>query len=235
MNEIIVHSKPKSPISEAYRSLRTNIQFSNIDKQIKTIMITSATPREGKTLTLANLAVSMVQNGDRVLVVDCDMRKPRLHKVFNISNLHGLSDYLAGNNTIDEYIQKLDVMDMDVITAGWIPSNPSELLHSKKMKNLVEELRERYDFILFDTPPVAPVTDAVVMSHYIDGVVMVIASGQVDIEMAKKVKDSLSMVGMNIIGVVLNKITEKDLRKYQSYYHYYYYYYDNEEKKKREK
>jgi capsular exopolysaccharide synthesis family protein len=219
--ELIVHNRPKSPISESYRSLRTNIQFANLDNNMKTILVTSATPGEGKTLTLINLAVAMAQNGQKVLIVDCDMRKPRIHKAFEISNKAGLAEYLMYGEDISKFINRIDTLNIDVMTSGKIPGNPSELLHSNVMKETVESLKGKYDYVFFDSPPVVPVTDAIVMSSYIEGAVLVIASGKLEIDMAKKVKESLVASGIEILGVVLNKIPMNDSKAYQSYYYYY--------------
>jgi capsular exopolysaccharide synthesis family protein len=219
--ELIVHNRPKSPISESYRSLRTNIQFANLDNNMKTILVTSATPGEGKTLTLINLAVAMAQNGQKVLIVDCDMRKPRIHKALEISNKAGLAEYLMYGEDISRFINRIDTLNIDVMTSGKIPTNPSELLHSNVMKETVESLKGKYDYVFFDSPPVVPVTDAIVMASYIDGAVLVIASGKLEIDMAKKAKESLVASGIEILGVVLNKIPMNDSKAYQSYYYYY--------------
>lgn len=219
--ELIVKKRPKSPISEAYRSLRTNIEFANLDNNMKSILITSTTPGEGKTLTLINLAVAMAQNGKNVMIIDCDMRKPRIHKALEISNMFGLAEYLMDGGNIKEYIKRIDGLGIDVMTSGRIPGNPSELLHSNVMKNTVEDLKKTYDYILFDTPPVIPVTDAVVMSSYVEGAIMIIEHGKVDIDLAKKAKDALVSGGTNLLGVVLNRIPVNDSKSYQSYYYYY--------------
>lgn len=219
--ELIVHNRPKSPISESYRSLRTNIQFANLDNNMKTILVTSATPGEGKTLTLINLAVAMAQNGQKVLIVDCDMRKPRIHKALEISNKAGLAEYLMYGEDISRFINRIDTLNIDVLTSGKIPTNPSELLHSNVMKETVESLKGKYDYVFFDSPPVVPVTDAIVMASYIEGAVLVIASGKLEIDMAKKAKESLVASGIEILGVVLNKIPMNDSKAYQSYYYYY--------------
>jgi capsular exopolysaccharide synthesis family protein len=221
MNELIVHERPKSPIAEAYRSLRTNIQFANLDNNMKTILITSATPGEGKTITLLNIAIAMAQNKQRVIVIDCDMRKPRIHKILGISNKSGLAEYLMDGNNIEDYINRIFKLNIDVMTSGKIPSNPSELLHSNVMKEMVEFLEKKYDYVLFDSPPVVPVTDAVVMSSYIEGAILVVSSGKVSVDMVKKAKESLEASGVNLIGAVLNRIPVNNSKEYKSYYYYY--------------
>lgn len=221
LHELIVHNRPKSPISEAYRSLRTNVQFANLDNNMKTILVTSATPGEGKTSTLINLAVAMAQNGQKVMVIDCDMRKPRIHKTLEISNNSGLAEYLMKGDAISSFIHKIESLNIDVMTSGKIPGNPSELLHSNAMKEMVESVKGKYDYVFFDSPPVVPVTDAVVMSSYIEGAILVVESGRAEIDMVKKAKESLIASGIEILGVVLNKIPMDDPKAYQSYYYYY--------------
>ncbi|SHI81598.1 capsular exopolysaccharide family [Dethiosulfatibacter aminovorans DSM 17477] len=218
---IIVHENPKSPISEAYRSLRTNINFANLDNNMKTILITSATPGEGKTQTVMNLAVAMAQNDKKVIVVDCDMRKPRIHKILNISNTSGIAEYLMDGRNIDDYINRMYNLDIDVMTSGKLPGNPSELLQSNVMKKMVEFLEKKYDYVLFDSPPVVPVTDAVVMTRYIEGAILVVASGNVGVDMVKKAKKSLEFSGVKLIGSVLNIIPTNHSKGYNSYYYYY--------------
>lgn len=219
--DLIVNNRPKSPISEAYRSLRTNVQFANLDNNMKTILITSATPGEGKTSTLINLAVAMAQNDEKVMIIDCDMRKPRIHKTLGISNKLGLAEYLMSGEDISRFIHTIDALNIDVMTSGKIPTNPSELLHSKVMKKMVEFIKSKYDYVFFDSPPVVPVTDAVVMSSYIDGAILVVESGGVEIDLIKRAKELLISSGIEILGVVLNKIPMNDPKAYQSYYYYY--------------
>jgi capsular exopolysaccharide synthesis family protein len=219
--DLIVHNRPKSPISEAYRSLRTNIQFANLDNNMKTILVTSATPGEGKTSTLLNLSVAMAQNDKKVIVIDCDMRKPRIHKALKISNNSGLAEFLMKGDDISTFIHRIDSLNIDVMTSGKIPSNPSELLHSNVMKEMVEALKYKYDYVFFDSPPVVPVTDAVVMSSYIEGAILVVESGGAEIDLVKKAKESLVASGIEILGVVLNRIPMDDPKAYQSYYYYY--------------
>jgi len=221
MKEVIVHKHPKSPISEAYRGIRTNIQFANVDKAIKTILVTSPTPGEGKTTTLANIAATMAQNRNKVLIIDADMRKPRLHKALEINNNKGLADLLLERGPTKDYIQRHQELGVDVLTSGHIPSNPSELVQSKAMKQLIESLKEEYEYIFLDTPPVLPVTDSTIMSTYIDSVILVVRAGEVNREVVNKAKNALINVGANILGVVLNRIKVKDSKAYHSYYYYY--------------
>ena len=220
MKELIVNTKPKSPISESYRSIRTNIQFANLDKNLQTIMVTSPTAREGKTSTLSNVALAMADAEHRVLIVDCDMRKPRIHKVFEISNIYGMAEILLHGGDYKKALNPTSNENLYIITAGKIPSNPSELLYSNAMKTLIQNLKKDFEYIFIDAPPVVPVTDAVIMSNYVDGVILVCASGVIEIELAQKAKESLENVNANILGVVLNKINTKN-DKYSSYYYYY--------------
>lgn len=219
MKELIVYHKPKSPISEAYRGIRTNLQFSNVDRSYKSILVTSSTAGEGKTTTLCNVAATLADSGNRVMILDCDLRKPRIHKFFEISNQTGVTDILLNGDDYKPYVHVSDHKNIFVITSGNIPSNPSELLNSEAMRKFIEKLKEDYDYIMIDTPPVVPVTDAVIMSTYIDRVILVCASGDIDIELGKKATESLTKVGANILGVVLNKMTVNS-QKYAQYYYY---------------
>jgi capsular exopolysaccharide synthesis family protein len=219
VKNIISHSDPKSPISEAYRSIRTSIEFSNIDRDIKTIVVTSSMQGEGKSTTASNLAVSFANLGKKILLVDCDLRRPSIHKQFQITNIHGLTDIILNYKAFDLCIQRTNIENLDIVTSGQIPPNPSEMLSSNKMMNLVNSFKDNYDYIIMDTPPVGIVTDAAVLSSYCDGVIMVCASDEVDVEMAKIAKERLNKVNAKILGVVLNKM-EIDKKKYQNYYYY---------------
>lgn len=225
IKELIVKNEPKSPVSEAYRSIRTNLQYANVDKNFKTVLMTSATAGEGKTTTLCNVAATMADAGNRILIVDCDFRKPRIHKFFDLSNQTGVTDILLNNLDYSQYTQKIGSDNIWVITSGHIPKNPSEILLSTAMKKFVAKIKEDFDYVFFDTPPVIPVTDAVIMSTYIDGVVLVCSSGTLNIDMAKKARGSLEKVGANILGAVLNKVPV-NAKKYE----YYYYYHDKDKK-----
>ncbi|SHK56867.1 CpsD/CapB family tyrosine-protein kinase [Tepidibacter formicigenes] len=219
--KLIVRDNPKSPISEAYRNIRTNIQFANIDKNLKTIMLTSATQGEGKTTTISNIAVTLADLGKKVIVIDCDLRKPKVHKIFKISNTNGITDILLENTSYKEYVNKDIIENLHVLTAGQTPPNPAEMLSSNKMKDLIETIKKDYDYVLIDTPPVAVVTDAAIISTFTDGVVLVCASGQVEIDLVKRSKENLKKVNANILGVILNKLP-LDISK--SYYYYSNYY-----------
>lgn len=220
---LITLKDSKSPISEAYRTLRTNIQFSNIDKDLKTIIFTSAIPQEGKSSTVANLAVSMAQAGKKVVLIDCDLRKPTLHERFKISNIYGLTNVLVGEKGIYQVIQfPEEIENLSMITSGPIPPNPAELLDSRKMETILDELKEKVDIILIDTPPIGIVTDAAVLSTKVDGVILVVGYKQAEIEMVQSAQSLLNKVGANIIGTVLTQIDIKD-RSYSKYGSYGYY------------
>ncbi|WP_198957428.1 CpsD/CapB family tyrosine-protein kinase [Paenibacillus selenitireducens] len=215
---IILMSNPKSPVAEAYRSLRTNIDFSSIDEEIRVIMVTSSGPEEGKSTTLANLAVSYAQSDKKVVVIDGDMRRPTCHHTFNLSNQSGLSSIVTGQIEMQQAIKATEVDNLFVITSGPLPPNPSELLGSKRMNELLEQLKMNFDIIIIDTPPVLAVTDAQIISSKCDGVVLVIHSGKVKRDMAIKAKASLDHVRARILGVVLNNVKHK---KEDMYYYYY--------------
>lgn len=216
---IITDINPKSPISEAYRTLRTNIEFSSFDEHIRVIMLTSAGPGEGKSTTAANLAVAFAQAGKKVLIMDADLRKPTLHHTFSKTNRWGLTNIIAGQAEVKEVISQTEINNLDLLASGPIPPNPSELLASKRMSALLEELKLIYDIIIVDTPPALAVTDAQIMSTKCDGVILVIDSGKVKREIALKVKMNLEYVNARILGAVLNNIDRKDG---ESYYYYYY-------------
>ncbi|NEW04721.1 CpsD/CapB family tyrosine-protein kinase [Paenibacillus sp. SYP-B3998] len=207
---IITNLNPKSPISEVYRTLRTNIQFSSVDMHYQTLMITSSGPMEGKSTTINNLAVVYAQTNKKVLLIDADLRKPTAHHTFRISNRHGLTDMITNQCSLDMSIKETDIQNLSVMTAGTIPPNPSEILASQKMSGLLEELKEKFDFILIDTPPVLAVSDAQIIATKCDGVILVVDAGRVKREVVLKAKSSLEFVKAHILGVVLNKISQKE-------------------------
>lgn len=230
-NSIVIQD-PKSPITESYKTLRSNILFSSLDKKIQTIVVTSSGPGEGKSTTSANLAIVMAQAGNKTILIDCDLRKPTVHKAFGISNQVGLSNLLIGESKLPNVVQKTSEENLHVLTLGVRPPNPSELLGSEKMKNFVHSLKETYDYIILDTPPVIVVTDALILSQYADGCLLVVAAGEAHRDAVVKAKRLLENVNGNILGIVLNKLDiEKD--KYYGYYNYYYA--DDQEGKKNNK
>jgi len=228
--ELISLDNPKSPVTEAFRTLRTNIQFYNVDKELKTICITSSGPGEGKTTTICNLAITVARTGKRVLLIDGDLRKPQVHKVFNVVNSKGLTNVLAKQADLSEAVKAVDdVNGLYVLTSGPKPPNPSELLGSNRMKEFLKEAAENYDLILVDTPPVGVVTDPAVVSTMVDGTILVVRSHQTNMEEARRAKQLLENVKANILGVVLNSIPVSG----RTYYRYYQYYEDRSWRKKR--
>ncbi|MFS0725655.1 CpsD/CapB family tyrosine-protein kinase [Paenibacillus sp. 1P07SE] len=216
---LITVTNPKSPVSEAYRSLRTNVDFSAIDDSMQVIMVTSAGPGEGKSTTIANLAVTYAQMDRSVVLVDADMRKPTEHHTFGVSNRFGLSSLLSQQCALEDVMQQTLVPGLTVITAGPIPPNPAEMVASRRMSALIGELRNRYDIVLIDSPPLLAVTDAQIISTKCDGVLLVIDYGKVKRDIAIKAKANLDKVGARILGVVMNNVKRKSSEEY--YYYYY--------------
>lgn len=219
---LITVRKPMAPIAEAFRTLRTNIQFSSIDKEVQVVCITSSGPGEGKSTVASNLAVVMAESGKKTLLIDCDQRKSRLHKVFRLSNRSGLSDLLLGTVTFTEVVQKSGIDNLLVLTAGTKPPNPSELLSSAKMKSFINSLRDKVDFIIIDLPPVLLVTDAQLLANCTDGYILVVSSGEAHRDAAAKAKQLLEKVNGKILGVVLNKLQVSEKGYLGKYYGSYY-------------
>lgn len=230
-SNLITHFAPKSPVSEAYRTFRTNIQFTNLDSPPQTILVTSPGPGEGKSTTVANLAITFSQMGTKTLLLDTDFRRPILHSVFGLEKEIGITNYLVGKAPLEMVIKKTQIPNLDIVTCGVIPPNPSELLASEKMKGFLEQLKAEYQMILFDSPPVIAVTDAAVLSLLLDGVVLVAGARQTSREALARAKTLLENVKAKILGVVLNKVEAKST--YGSYYYYYYYHYYGDRKETR--
>jgi capsular exopolysaccharide synthesis family protein len=222
-HQLIVHEQIKSPIAEAYRTLRTNIHFSKGDQEPKTIMFISAGPGEGKSTTAANTAVSLAQSGKQVIIVDCDFRKPVQHSIFGKKN-KGLTNILVEDFSINSMIQETGIDNVNLLTSGPIPPNPSELLSSKKMQVILDTLRSQADYVIIDAPPVIAVTDACVLASKVDGIALVIGAGMVRPEMAQKARDLLQKARGHILGVILNRVEIDDEHAF------YYYYYGSETK-----
>jgi capsular exopolysaccharide synthesis family protein len=218
LNDMISIKNPKSQAAEAFRTLRTNIQFSSLDEDIRTIVVTSTQPGEGKSTVVSNLAITMAQSGKKVLLIDCDLRKPTIHKKLGVANKDGLTTLLAKEKKFDEIVKATDINNFYILTSGPIPPNPAELLGSKKMKSLIEELNGYFDVILFDAPPVLAVTDAQVLATYCNGVVFVAGYGQAEKLAVVRAKELISKVGGKIIGVVINRVPNNS----KSYYYYNY-------------
>ena len=203
-------------LNESYREIRT---YLTINDEMKTILVTSAEMNEGKTTTICNLAKCFGELDDiKVILIDCDFKKRGVSRKLGISNPFGVSDIVFGNKKLDECIQKVE--DIDVLPSGGVPNNTSMLLNSKAMKNLVSELREKYDYVFIDSPPICRLNDACIIAQYVDGTVLVNASKEIDSKVAKLTLEKLKKVGANIIGVVLNKFRSEQYN-YYSYYSYY--------------
>lgn len=226
--ELIVHQDPKSPISEVFRTLRTNIQFMNTKGKLKTILVTSTLPGEGKSWVSSNLAVTFAQAGKKVVLIDADMRKGRQYSIFEVSPRPGLSNYLSGidesndeNHEINlvDYIQETDVENLYLIAAGNIPPNPAELLIAPQMVDLLEQLKEICDIVIIDGTPSQLVTDALILTRLVDSTLIVTASKETKKEDLKRVIANIQQVGGKIAGVVVNKITMNAKKYEQSYYY----------------
>ena len=217
---MIIADNPFSIVSEQIRTIRTNIQFSMIDKDLKTILFTSSGPYEGKSTVAANIASVFSDQGKKVCLIDADMRKPTVNKTFGLQNNLGLSSLITSRElTVNAVVQTLEEVGLDIITSGPIPPNPSELLNSNRMNEVIKELEQEYDLVLFDMPPVVSVTDAQIMATKTDGVVFVVRRGIAYTDDVKHAKELLDMVHANVLGVVFNGAEKKNDRSY-SYYGY---------------
>ncbi|CAM3832581.1 CpsD/CapB family tyrosine-protein kinase [Mesobacillus thioparans] len=215
--KLVTFFAPKSPISEQYRTIRTNIEFSSVDEDIQTIMITSAGPGAGKSTTAANLAVVFAQQEKRVLLIDADLRKPTVHYTFNLTNTFGLSSVLSKQMQLVEAVDESEIENLGILTSGPVPPNPAELLGSKAMNQFLAEAKQHFDVIIFDTPPMLAVTDAQVLANKCDGSILVVYSGKTEMDEAAKAKELLTNTKSKLLGAVLNH------KKLQSSDYYYYY------------
>ena len=221
---LITVANPRSPISEAYRTLRTNLEFSSLDKAIRSMVVTSASPEEGKSTTLANLAVTIAQSGKKVILVDCDLRRPSLNQIFNARGAPGFTDMMRDDALMGKPpLQDTTVANLRLLASGTIPPNPSELLASRRMGEVIAALQQLADVVLFDAPPIVAVTDAAVLASKVDAVLLVVSAGKTKRDHAKKAKALLEKVNAHLIGTVLNNV-KGEASLYQ--------YYSNEEKVK---
>jgi len=204
ISSLIALRDPRSPAAEAYRTLRTNLQFSSLDKPLHTLLVTSSAPDEGKSLTLANLAVTLAQAEQRVILVDCDLRRPGLHSLFGLSNAEGLTSVILSQTEAPLPLQATSVPGLSLLASGPLPPRPADLLGSRRMELLIKRLQTEADIVLFDTPPVTAVTDAAVLATRLDGVLLVFQAGKTRRERAREARRLLEKVKANIIGVVLN-------------------------------
>jgi len=206
-SSLITITNPRSPIAEAYRSLRTNLEFSSLDRPLRTLIVTSAGPEEGKSTTLANLAVAMASADKQVILVDCDLRRPSLHRIFDVRNGVGLTTMIVNDEALrNPPFQETGVSNLWLLPSGPLPPNPSELLGSRRMEDIIASLTEKADIVLFDAPPIIAVTDAAVLSSKVDGVLLVINAGKTKREHAQRAKALLEKVNARLVGAVLNNV-----------------------------
>lgn len=234
LSNLMVMDDPKSVVSEAFRMLRTNLQFAGVDKPLKIVSVTSGNPEEGKSTIAANLAISFASTGSKVLLIDADLRRPKINKLFLLENHIGLSSLLAGDLPLDSVIRETEIPNLQIITSGPVPPNPAEILGSAKMKDFLLKVNPMYDIILVDSSPVNTVADASILSSRVDGLILVVEAGSSSRESVMLAKQQLQKVNARILGVVLNKVKDAG----SGYYYYYYYYYGNDapgKKKKRKK
>lgn len=233
--QLITLNDPRSPASESYRTLRTNIKFLSADAQLRTLTVTSAGPEEGKSTTIANLGVSFAQAGKRVLLVDTDMRKPTVHTIFNVTNNEGLSSILAGDHTPAQAIKATEQEGLSILTCGPIPPNPAELLESQRMTDLIAEFRETYDLVLFDAPPIIAVTDASILASRLDGLILLLGVNKVTRKAARHALQLLDRAKVKVWGMVVRGVRPDNDGYYYSYYHRYYGNMERDNKKAKKK
>jgi non-specific protein-tyrosine kinase len=212
----------KSPASEAYRVLRTNLQFSSLDKPLRSLLVTSPSPGEGKTTTAANLAIVMAQTGQQVVLLDCDLRRPSIHRMFQLPNNTGLTTALLQSNTAAaEFLRDTNVSNLKVMTTGPVPPNPAELLGSGRMLELLDQLQDKANMVIIDSPPVLAVADSAILSTHSDGTILVVSAGETRFDVLIRAVERLHGVGVRPLGVILNKLSERG----SGYYYYYDYRY----------
>ena len=218
---LVAHLDPKSPAAEAYRTLRTSIQFAGLDHKCRSIVVTSSSPGEGKSTTVANFGVVLAQTGSRVCLVDSDLRRPTLHRIFGLPNTRGLTTALLDGQPLSAVAEPTSVSNLSVVTSGPLPPNPAELVGSNRMREALEAATGDYDMILLDSPPVVSVADAVALATFADGVVMVVQTGKVPHEVIRRATGQILAVKGRILGVVMNGVNLKRDGYYYDYYRYY--------------
>lgn len=214
--QLITYDQPKSPVAEQFRNIRTNIEFAAVDKDIRSLVVTSANPSEGKTTTTGNMAVVFAQQGKKVLLVDADLRKPAMHHMFQADNIFGLTNVLTRSESFGRCVQTTNVENLHFLPCGPIPPNPAELLGSNAMNEFLEQVYNMYDLVVFDLPPILPVSDAQIMANQCDASVLVVRSESTEKEAAVKAKGLLASTQGKLLGVILN-----DREREQSLYYYY--------------
>jgi len=223
--ELITSTDPKSNYSECYRSIRTSLLLSGAESSLKSLIVTSPLPAEGKTATVSNLAVTLAQMNKKVVLIDADLRKARLHRIFKTKNLNGLTKYLTGSLEVRDLLRPTEVRNLYLINSGPLPPNPTELLGSERMAALVRTLREEFNFILFDTPPILAVSDAMVLGPVIDGVILIVWGGKTPREALMRAKENLDLLKVKSLGVIINNLNIKQHSYYyKNYYHHYHHY-----------
>jgi len=221
-DQLITVAKPRMPVSEAFRSLRTNLQFSGIDTPLKTVLVTSASPSDGKSSIVANLATVIAQSEKNVVVMDADMRRPTLHKLFKLSNRIGLSDYFIRTpEKMTGVVKKTRVNGLNIITSGSLPPNPSELLSSSKMQDVLSLLEKHFDMVLLDSPPLLAVTDALILAKSVNGVLLVVDPKKTKRGAIRQAIEQLQRLDTRLLGVVLNNIKVKRSSYYYNRDYYY--------------
>ncbi|AKP65337.1 tyrosine-protein kinase [Levilactobacillus koreensis JCM 16448] len=217
---LVTYTDPSGMIAEQFKTIRTNIQFSSVDSDLKSILFTSSEPSEGKSTVSNNMAVTWADQGNRVILVDSDLRRPTIHRTFDVSNRKGLTNYLSGNASLDEIIQPTMVQNLYVITSGPVPPNPAELLGSSRINTLIKELTDKYDLLILDAPPVNTVTDSQLLAARVDGTILVVPQGIADKNGVRRAKKMLETVHANILGAVMNRVTAQKSEGYYggSYY-----------------
>lgn len=219
--QLIVREKPRSSIAEAYRALRTNLQYGKVDGELKKIIFTSSGPGEGKSVTAANVATALAQGGAKVIIVDCDLRRPVQHLIFG-RVADGVTNILAGKGNVGDYLQDTDVSNLKIMASGPIPPNPAELLNSNRMMDMLKTLGGKADYLIIDTPPVLPVADTCILASKVDGIILVLGAGSVRPDAAQKAKESLEQVNGVLLGVTINRSrSDEVLGGCYGYYGYY--------------
>ena len=235
ISHLLTRQPARSPLAESYRTVRTNLQFTSPDRPVRTLLVTSALPGDGKSTVAANLAIAMAQMGLKTLVVDTDFRKPVLRKVFGIHQAEGLTEFLTDKIGLEKAVARTRVENLTLLPAGAIPPNPSELLGSRKMESLIERLKTEYDYVIFDSPPVLAVTDATLLGSKLDGTVLIVSAGRTDRMALKRTREILGRARANVLGVVMHMVKPISGRyAYYSNYYYYHSYYREDKTKKQE-